>query len=165
LASTEEVLTGLQAFLKRKGASDVSLETPVAIPFGNDPLMWWLIVCEDGTISFMSEVFNQHVLQRHPSLEKIVGMRVDQLQFRGKHVWRTLNRQMDLYGKENKPNRALIRSKGARYFGNLYELPEWVNLQKHCHRRMFLWILSDYYDDDRHNLAWKVINLSKEELI
>ena len=158
MASTKEVLTGLRAFLKRKGIDDAHLANPVSIPFGKDPLMWWVVVCEDGTVTSMSKVLHQQVLQRNSSLDTVIGLRLEELQFRSKHVWRTLKRQMDLYKKENKPNRALVSSTGARYFGNLYEVPKWINLKKHCDQRMFLWILSDYYDDDAHILADEVLN-------
>ena len=158
MASTEDVLTGLRAFLKRKGIDDAHLSDPVSIPFGKDPLMWWVVACEDGTVIAISKVLHQQVLLRNPSLETVIGMRLQELQFRGKHVWRTLNRQMDLYKKENKPNRALVSSLGARYFGNLYEVPKYIALHKHCDQRMFVWILSDYYDDDAHILADEVLN-------
>lgn len=165
MASTEEVLTGLRAFLKRKGIDDAHLEDPVSIPFGKDPLMWWVVACEDGTVTAISKVLHQQVLQRNSSLDTVIGMRVEELQFRSKHVWRTLSRQMALYKKENKPNRALVSSTCARYFGNLYEVPRWIALHNHCDQRMFVWILSDYYDDDAHILADQVLNSIKLKLI
>lgn len=165
MASTQEVLTGLRAFLKRKGIDDAHLESPVSIPFGKDPLMWWVAVREDGTVTKISTVLHQQVLRQNPSLDTVVGMRLEALQFRSKQVWRTLKRQMDLYEKEEKPNRALVSSTCARYFGNLYALPSWINLDKHCDQRMFLWILSDYYDDDSHILADEVHNSNKLKLI
>ena len=165
MASTEEVLTGLRAFLKRKGIDDAHLANPVSIPFGKDPLMWWVVTCEDGTITSISKVLHQQVLQRNSSLDTVIGMRLEELQFRSKHVWRTLARQMALYKKENKPNRALVSSPGARYFGNLYEVPKWMNLSQHCDQRMFLWILSDYYDDDAHIVADEVLNSTGLKLI
>jgi len=162
LASTVDVITGLRAFLKRKGIDDAHLSDPVSIPFGKDPLMWWAVVCEDGTVTAISKVLHQQVLLRNSSLDTVIGMRLQELQFRGKHVWRTLKRQMDLYKKENKPNRALVSSVGARYFGNLYEVPKWIAFRKHCdQRRAFVWILSDYYDDDAHILADRVLNSIK----
>ena len=165
MASTEDVLTGLRAFLKRKGIDDAHLEDPVSIPFGKDPLMWWVVACEDGTVTAISKVLHQKVLLRNSSLDTVIGMRVQELQFRGKHVWRALKRQMDLYKKENKPNRALVSSVGSRYFGNLYEVPKWIALQKHCDQRMFVWILSDYYDDDARILADQIINATELEHI
>ena len=165
MASTEEVLTGLRAFLKRKGIDDAHLANPVSIPFGKDPLMWWVVACEDGTVTSISKVLHQQVLLRNTSLDTVIGKRLEDLQFRGKHVWRTLKRQMDLYKKENKPNRALVSSTGARYFGNLYELPKWIAFKNHCDQRMFVWILSDYYDDDTHILADKVLNSIMLKLI
>ncbi len=165
MASTQEVLTGLRSFLKRKGIDDAHLEDPVSIPFGKDPLLWWVVVCEDGIITSMSKVLHQHVLQKNSSLDTVMGMQVEELQFSSKRVWRTLKRQMDLYKKENKPNRALISSTGARYFGNLYKVPKWIAVRKHCDKRMFVWILSDYYDDDAHILAGAVANSIKQKLI
>lgn len=165
MASTEKVLKGLKAFLKRKGIDDARLEDPVEIPFGADPLMWWVVICEEGTIKAISNVLHQQVLLRNPSLETVIGMQLGKLQFRSKHVFRTLKRQMDWYKKQNKPNRALISSRGARYFGNLYEVPKWYAVRKHSNQKMFLWILKNYYDDDSPILAKEVLNSTEIKLI
>lgn len=156
MASTENVLKGLRAFLKRKGIDRARLDDPVEIPFGADPLMWWVAICEDGTITAVSEILHQRFKLRNPSIDTVIGMDLNKLQFRSKHVWRTLKRQMDFYEKENKPNRVLIFSRGSRYFGNLYEMPPWIGMNNHCNQRMFLWILSSYYADDAHILAAEV---------
>jgi hypothetical protein len=165
LASTKEVIEALGAFFKRKGIDSERMTEPVSIPFGQDPLMWWLTVCEDGTIVGVSKALHQVTLQRNPWTTDVRGEKLESLSFRGKEVYRTVMRQIALFKKEEKPNRCLVPTANGRYFGNLYPIEQVFPGQSCCNGEVFIWVLSGFDQDHRHLAEQDVENLEMLKLM